>query len=132
MILHLSNAWLCVLAWVVQLWVYPTFGRLPSEKFFSQHPRYRIGIVFLTLPFMLIQSVQHTQNLLNNANLIHSIQWVAVLVTFVITFLFAVPIHLKMRTQGNQLPLIKSLLRYNLMRSSAWTVILVLDFIKFQ
>lgn len=130
-ILHLSNALLFVVAWVVQLWVYPAFARPDKEAVFS-YVRYRAFIVVLTLPPMVVQGIWHSLNLFYAPGWIHALQWAGMVVTVILTFMYAVPLHLKMNKEGNSAELMKKLIRVHSVRTVCWTVIFLLDFVKFR
>ena len=132
MILHLTNACLFIITWLVQLWIYPSFARMSSEQFSKRYNTYLPVIVFFTLPLMLTQAVWHSLNLYQFPGRIHIVQWIGVLITFIITFGFAVPVHFKLKKEGNTGLLIKKLLSTHTVRTIAWTVIFLLDFIKYR
>jgi hypothetical protein len=126
MILHLSNALLFMIAWTVQLWVYPKYVR-PINNLL-----YKAVIVVLTLPAMTIQGIYHSLNLFYAPGWIHIIQWLCMLITVALTFAYAVPVHLKMSREGNSESLVKRLLSIHSVRTACWTIILLLDFVKFR
>lgn len=130
--LHLSNAGLFIVAWLVQLWIYPAFSRLHQDEFFKWQSRYQPIIIIITLPLMIMQAIGHTENIFAHQQWIHVIQWIGCLITFILTFGIAVPVHLKMKKAGNSKDLMNRLLTAHTFRTISWTIIFVLDFIKFR
>jgi len=130
-ILHLSNALLFIITWIVQLWIYPKFVR-PDHPPLINNLYYKSVIVVLTLPAMTVQGIYHSLNLYYAPGWIHIIQWLCMLITVVLTFAFAVPVHLKMSREGNSESLVKRLLSIHSVRTACWTIILILDFVKFR
>lgn len=131
MILHLSNALLFVITWMVQIWIYPKLS-LPEDRRFFSYNWYKAFIVVLTLPAMTAQSVMHSINFFNQPGWIHAVQLFGTISAIILTFGFAVPLHVQMTREGISEAQVKRLIRIHSLRTICWTIIFLLDFIKFR
>lgn len=131
MLLHLSNAWICLVAWVVQIWIYPGFKNYSKDQFLNRQRIYFPIAVFCTLPPMMVQAYGHSIELWTFFSFLQLTQWIAVLLTWIITFFYAIPLHVQFRRVGNKTDLNIKLIRIHWIRTIAWTFILIIDFIKY-
>ena len=131
MMLHLSNAVLFLVTWIVQVWIYPKLSTPENERFFSYN-WYKAFIVVCTLPAMVVQGIGHSFNLFSEPGWIHGVQWFGVVITVLLTFGFAVPLHVRITREGTSDGLVARLIRIHSFRTACWTVIFLLDFIKFR
>jgi len=117
--------------WIIQILVYPTFGRLTQNQFQKRQKIYVPVVVLITLPLMSIQLFGHFQQLWKLYSPIQLFQCILVLSTWIVTFLFAIPTHAQLRIQGNKSELTSRLVKIHWIRTLAWSIILILDFIKY-
>jgi hypothetical protein len=120
------DAGLVVLAWLVQLVIYPAFVAVSSVRFRPWHRWYSRRIGFVVLPLMVAQVVLHGVAIWRAPDPIRVAAAVCILAAWLATFLGAVPCHRALQAQGFQLVAHRQLLRWNLVRSVAWTATLAL------
>ncbi len=114
-----------VVIWLVQLFVYPGFRRIEKFRFTSWHARYLKVMGVVVGPLMIAQ--------LGNAiwNAFSVQEWVSsethylclVVLTWIVTFRFVVPIHDGLQDRGKEPELIKQLILANWPRTILWSVI---------
>jgi len=126
----LIDCCLFMLAWLVQVIIYPSFQYTDTQKLHFWHNRYQRLISYFVLPLMLgelIISFYYTYYFYHLAHLTHS---VLVITIWLSTFLQAVPVHQNIGNQINTTDNIHKLVKVNTLRTLLWTVLLVLSTIE--
>lgn len=114
------------LIWLVQLVQYPLFRFLDSRTFLEAHAFHSQWITPVVAPLMVVELVTALAILFARPAGIS--KWVATvifglaLVTWLNTFLQAVPLHEKLQRHGKSLELIDNLIWVSWLRCSAWTL----------
>ena len=118
---------LCILIWMVQLIVYPSFLFFNDNNLFTWHKTYTKAIALIVMPLMLGQLgiVIYQVFLIQNAYTLTSI----VLVFFLwgITLLKFAPMHQQISEGKTHLQLQKKLVQMNWIRTIIWTILFVMS-----
>ena len=114
---------LCILIWMVQLIVYPSFLFFSDNNLFTWHKTYTKAIALIVTPLMLGQLgiVIYQIFLIQNAYTFTSI----VLVVFLwgITLLKFAPMHQQISEGNAHVKLLKKLVKINWIRTLIWTIL---------
>ncbi|MEL7001745.1 MAG: hypothetical protein AAFN93_03320 [Bacteroidota bacterium] len=120
---------LVVLIWIVQLIIYPSFAYYADKDLLIWHQKYTLLITVIVLPLMLGQLILHGYAVYQNAELLSVTLLILVVSTWVITFIWAVPLHTQI-DQGVDLPkVVKNLVTVNWSRTIIWTLVFVIGLI---
>ncbi len=118
---------LCILIWMVQLIVYPSFAFYNNTQLLTWHKTYTKAIAFIVIPLMLGQLgiAIYQVFLVQNSYTLVSI----VLVVFLwgITLLKFAPMHQQISEGNTQIQLLKTLVQTNWIRTIIWTLLFVLS-----
>lgn len=118
---------LCILIWMVQLIVYPSFTFYNNTQLLTWHKTYTKAIAFIVIPLMLGQLgiAIYQVFLVQNSYTLVSI----VLVVFLwgITLLKFAPMHQQISEGNTQIQLLKTLVQTNWIRTIIWTLLFVLS-----
>jgi len=117
---------LVVLAWLVQLIIYPTFAEVTPARFCAWHRNYSNRIAVVVVPLMVAQAALHALQVLNLPDARAVVAVACIVIAWLATFLGAVPCHRILSTDGCRRPVLNRLLRWNLMRTLIWTLVAVL------
>ena len=123
----LVDAGLCILAWMVQLIVYPGFLYYSPPDLVKWHQKYTPRITVIVAPLMLAQLAMSVYQLILRPSTYSLISMILVVSIWLITFLWFVPIHQKIDkgiTQQNDLRRLVNLSWY---RTLPWTLVLLLN-----
>ncbi len=116
---------LVVLVWTVQLAIYPGFRYFQTSDLKIWHPKYSRGISFIVAPLMLGQLGMSIYFLGLNVTSYTIGNLVLVLVTWVITFGWAIPLHKAIDQKAEFSVEVESLIKINRLRALTWTIILL-------
>lgn len=124
LVAHIAVTWALVgLIWVVQLAIYPQFGRIGRE-FRRYHDSYTTGITAVVAPAMAVELLTGAWLLLSPAQEEHRTLWAVgfglVVFNFAHTALVAVPLHGAL-ARGFDERAHRRLVLVNLLRTAAWT-----------
>ncbi|WP_235297989.1 hypothetical protein [Portibacter marinus] len=116
---------LVVLVWVVQFAIYPSFQFYAVEDLKKWHPKYTLGISWVVAPLMLAQlgvaiylaTIHQSLFIIGNLAL--------VIATWIITFVWAIPLHHAIDHQDELASELAQLLIVNRVRAFIWTVIFI-------
>ena len=118
---------LCILIWMVQLIVYPSFAFYNNTQLLTWHKTYTKAIAFIVIPLMLGQLgiAIYQVFLVQNSYTLVSI----ILVVFLwgITLLKFAPMHQQISEGNTQIQLLKTLVQMNWIRTIIWTLLFVLS-----
>jgi hypothetical protein len=120
---------LAVLAWTVQLVAYPALAFVEANRFRDWHVLHSRRISIVVVPLMLGQAALHAAALVTAPSPRNAAAAILVLTAWLLTFLGAVPCHRLLRVGGFDREVHRRLLRFNLLRTLAWTAVVVLAFI---
>jgi len=125
------NFGLCVLIWLVQLVIYPSFAVIEKSQFPQWHKRYTNRISLIVIPLMLSQVILLGRLIYHSSfNTVFLIQGLLILAAWVVTFALSVPCHREL-SKNKDLSQINRLIATNWLRTSAWTAASILDLLKF-
>ncbi|NRD21015.1 hypothetical protein HNV08_13240 [Winogradskyella eckloniae] len=121
LIIHIvATIFMTGLCWFVQLVHYPLFRAIETDKFPSYERKNAItGII--TVPVMIIELITGLILLYNFQDSLHVLNIVVLAFIWLSTFIFQVPIHLKLMYKGSP-QLITKVIRTNWIRTLSWTV----------
>jgi hypothetical protein len=117
---------LVVLAWLVHLIIYPTFAEVAPARFCAWHRNYSNRIAVVVVPLMVAQAALHAARLLTLPDARALVAAACIVAAWLVTFLGAVPCHRALSSDGCHQPVLHRLLRWNLARSLAWTLVATL------
>lgn len=126
---------LVILIWMTQLIVYPSFTYFSEQDLTNWHPKYTTAVSIIVMPLMLGQVLLHTYGMANEFSWLKTIAFGLVLLTWVNTFFFAVPLHNQIAAENDILAAARGLARVNWYRTALWSVIFILtlyDYLKTQ
>ena len=123
---HLAATWaLFGLIWVVQLAIYPQYGRIEGRGFRRYHDSYTTGITAVVGPLMAVELLTGAWLLLSPAEADHRLLWAAgfglIVFNWAHTGLVAVPLHGTLGA-GFDDRAHRRLVRMNWLRTMAWTL----------
>ena len=118
---------LCILIWMVQLIVYPSFAFYNNTQLLTWHKTYTKAIALIVIPLMLGQLgiVIYQVFLTQNTYTLVSIVFVVFL--WGITLLKFAPMHQQISEGNTQIQLLKTLVQMNWIRTIIWTLLFVLS-----
>jgi hypothetical protein len=123
------DASLVTLSWLVQLVVYPAFAAVAPAHFGAWHAGYTRRISWLVVPLMLGQLALHGAALVRTPAATSVTAAVLVAIAWLATFFAAVPCHRRFQTAGFDPAVHQRLLRANLLRTVAWTSVVIVDLV---
>ena len=118
---------LCILIWMVQLIVYPSFLFFSDNNLFTWHKTYTKAIALIVMPLMLgqLSIVIYQVFLIQNTYTLTSI--VLVIFLWGITLLKFAPMHQQISEGKTHLQLQKKLVQMNWIRTIIWTILFVMS-----
>ncbi len=117
---------LVILAWMVQLIVYPGFTYYAPNDMKRWHGSYSNRISLLVAPLMLGQVLLHGLLLVWHQDVVSIASAILIALTWVSTFGQAVPLHNQVAWAEDTQTLAQKLVKVNLFRTLAWTVVFLL------
>lgn len=132
MAIKLIDFGLVVLIWLVQLVVYPSFKYYQPDDLLRWHSHYTSAITVIVLPLMFGQLILHALNVYNGFSLLSMLIFTLVLGTWLVTFVWAVPLHNRITGQNDLASAVSTLISINWIRTILWTLVFLLGFIDFQ
>ncbi|MBX2844746.1 MAG: hypothetical protein KTR13_00920 [Saprospiraceae bacterium] len=122
---------LVVLTWLVQCIIYPSFSRVDIQQFNQWHTTYTKRITLIVAPLMLAQFfIAIYWLIVSNMDWVTVSYFLLVVLTWVITFLRAVPLHGALDAENKE-RMIPKLIRVNAWRSVIWTLVFVFHLVNF-
>ncbi|WP_235290702.1 hypothetical protein [Portibacter lacus] len=116
---------LLIMVWLVHYSIYPSFQYFSKEELLNWHPKYTRSMMWIAGPLMLAQlGVSIYVMTISNATFI-ILNLVLVITTWLITFLWAVPLHRSIEQGGNIGTILKKLMKMNRIRAWIWTIIFI-------
>ena len=114
---------MCVVLWLVQLVIYPSFLRVDSSDLLACHKAYTFRVSFVILPLMLGQLVMATLSVLEDPSIPEWLAFAFVLVCWILTFFVSVPLHRKIEQNDMTRETRQKLIMTNWPRTILWSVI---------
>ncbi|MEL6987601.1 MAG: hypothetical protein AAGK97_07190 [Bacteroidota bacterium] len=127
----LGDFGLLILTWIVQLVVYPGFLFYNEIDLKKWHGPYTYRITFVVMPLMLIQLFVYSRSLFLNLSTYNGIMLGLVLITWIITFLLAIPLHNDLDRLSNTIDQRKKLISVHWMRTGVWTIIFIISLLNY-
>ena len=130
-LLPLIDFALLILAWLVQLIIYPSFQEVEEKKFHTWHIRYKKLIGVFVIPLMLSQlslSIFLSVISIQPLYILHS---VFILLVWLSTFFQAVPIHNALEKNAYDKTKVRSLVKANLPRTILWSICFIISLLQF-
>ena len=121
----LIDAMLFVLIWIVQLIVYPGFGYYNDTNLRKWHPSYSRRITVIVMPLMLGQLILYSYSSYASPSLVNLGLLSMVILTWVITFIAAVPLHRRIDMGRAVKDSSQRLVEINWTRTIIWTLIFI-------
>lgn len=118
---------LVILIWMTQLIVYPSFTYYSEEALMQWHPRYTVAISCIVMPLMLAQVGLHGWILTSQMSVLNLLAAVLIVLVWVNTFFFAVPLHNQIGEGVDVLKAADKLVKVNGYRTALWTLIFLLS-----
>jgi hypothetical protein len=118
-----SSFALCGLIWTIQLVHYPFFNFIEPSRFDRSMAFHQKRISTLVIPLMVAELVTSAMLVLycDSNFILHLAGLIAVLLIWLITFLFMVPLH-KRLTEGYSPEIVQMLTRSNWARTLLWSL----------
>ena len=114
---------MCVVLWLVQLVIYPSFLRLKTSKLLAWHKAYTFRVSFVILPLMFGQLVLAILSVTEGPSILEWLAFVFVLVCWTLTFFVSVPLHRKIEQNDITRETRQKLIMTNWPRTILWSVI---------
>ena len=118
---------LCILIWMVQLIVYPSFAFYNNTQLLTWHKTYTKAIAFIVIPLMLGQLGIAIYQVFIVQNSYTLVSIVLVVFLWGITLLKFAPMHQQISEGNTQIQLLKTLVQTNWIRTIIWTLLFVLS-----
>ncbi len=118
---------LVVLIWMTQLIVYPSFVEFSESELLSWHPQYTLRITIIVLPLMFGQVLFHLIDLSKEATKERILSFIFIILAWLNTFLFAVPLHNQISLGVEVLEAAKQLVYTNAYRTAFWSIVFGID-----
>ena len=115
----LFNVYLVAISIIVQFIVYPSFNKI-LESFTEYHSRYKKKIFWIVGPVMILEILTSLLLILNELD-IYLIPGLIVLLLWMLTFIYIVPLHKELSKQF-QTNKHKKLLKLNFVRTILWAL----------
>ena len=121
---------LAVLAWLVQLVIYPSFRAVEATRFPAWHAGYTRRISWVVVPLMLAQAGLTLAGTWSSRAPFDVASLALVVGCWLATFAAAVPAHDRLRRVGRDDAAIDRLLRANAWRTAGWSGVAVLGWVR--
>ena len=115
----LFNVYLIAISIIVQFIVYPSFNKI-LESFTEYHGRYKKKIFWIVGPVMILEILTSLLMILNEFD-IYLIPGLIVLLLWMLTFIYIVPLHKQLSKEFQTNKHIK-LLKLNFVRTILWAL----------
>lgn len=126
MLLNLIDFGLLVLVWMTQLVVYPSFTYFRPGDLRLWHRRYTKTISLFVIPLMLAQLFTHGFELWQHISLHGLLAAALIMLIWLNTFFYAVPLHHKISAGTDITFSTKRLVAVNWYRTALWTMVFLL------
>ena len=114
---------MCVVLWLVQLVIYPSFLRVKTSELLSWHKAYTFRVSFVILPLMFGQLVLAILSVMKDSSILEWLAVAFVLVCWILTFFVSVPLHRKIEQNDITKETLQRLIITNWPRTILWSLI---------
>ena len=114
---------MCVVLWLVQLVIYPSFLRIELSELPAWHKAYTFRVSFVILPLMLGQLMLAILGLWGDPSILEWVAFAFVLVCWILTFFVSVPLHRKIEQNDTTKETRQKLITTNWPRTILWSLI---------
>ncbi len=118
---------LCILIWMVQLIVYPSFAFYNNTQLLTWHKTYTKAIALIVIPLMLGQLGIAIYQVFLAQNVYTLVSIVLVVFLWGITLLKFAPMHQQISKGNTQIQLLKKLVQMNWIRTIIWSLLFMLS-----
>ena len=119
---------LVILIWLTQLVVYPSFSYYQPEDLVRWHTKYTTAVSIVVMPLMLGQVAVHGYGLLQEFNWMRFSACLLILLAWINTFFFAVPMHNKIGMGQEVIESAKGLVGINWYRTGLWSLVFLISY----
>jgi hypothetical protein len=117
---------MCVVLWLVQLIIYPSFLRIEPSQLTAWHQAYTFRVSFIIVPLLFAQLGLATFAAITQRAALDLIVLALVLLCWTLTFFVSVPLHNKLAQGDLSETTRRRLIRTNWPRTILWTSIFVI------
>ena len=114
---------MCVVLWLVQLVIYPSFLKIEPSELLAWHKAYTFRVSFLILPLMLGQLVLAILSVMKDSSVLEWLAIAFILVCWILTFFVSVPLHRKIEQNDITQETLQRLIITNWPRTILWSLI---------
>ena len=114
---------MCVVLWLVQLVIYPSFLRVKTSELLAWHKAYTFRVSFVILPLMFGQLVLSILSVVEGASILEWTAFALVLICWILTFFVSVPLHRQIEQNDTTKETRQKLIATNWPRTILWSVI---------
>jgi uncharacterized membrane protein YedE/YeeE len=114
---------MCVVLWLVQLVIYPSFLRVEPSELIAWHKAYTFRVSFVILPLIFGQLALSISSVVGDPSILEWIAFAFVLVCWILTFFVSVPLHRKIEQNDITRETRQKLITTNWPRTILWSVI---------
>ncbi|MEM6395288.1 MAG: hypothetical protein AAF741_03005 [Bacteroidota bacterium] len=116
-----------VLIWLVQLVIYPSFLYMRRHDFMAWHPVYTRKVTWVVMPVMLGQLLVYGFMVFAHPSTDVWVNAALVAIAWLITFVFAVPLHMNMEESEKPKEASAKLVEMNWYRTVIWTIVFLVS-----
>jgi hypothetical protein len=117
---------MCVVLWLVQLVIYPSFLRVEASQLMAWHKAYTFRVSFIIMPLLLAQLALATGTAITGASIREWVALTLVLVCWALTFFVSVPLHRKIDEGDVSIETRQKLIQTNWPRTILWSLVFIL------
>jgi len=117
---------LVVLIWLVQLIIYPNFQYLSRNQLHKWHQTYTPRITVVVAPLMISQLIVGVYILFFHLNTLTISAIVLIMLNWLITFIYFVPLHVKIDQDNSNQKKLKKLVSANWYRTITWSLVFII------
>ena len=114
---------MCIVLWLVQLVIYPSFLRVEPNKLIAWHKVYTFRVSFVIMPLMFGQLILVIFSVWEDPSLAEWVAFVLVLVCWTLTFFVSVPLHRKIEQNDTTKETRQKLITTNWPRTILWSLV---------
>jgi hypothetical protein len=120
---------MCVVLWLVQLVIYPSFLRVEASQLMAWHKAYTFRVSFIIMPLLLAQLALATWTAITGASIREWVALTLVLVCWALTFFVSVPLHRKIDEGDASIETRQKLIHTNWPRTILWSLVFILGLV---
>ena len=121
-----------VMIWIVQWMIYPSFLHFDLKELIPWHRKYATRMGRIAAPLMIIQLVGYALLLIEVLNGVNILKSLCVLLTWVLTLGWFIPLHSRISTGSFGIQELNRLVSLNYLRAWTWTFLFILEAYSFM